>query len=446
MKHTPKTVTPPGAARVELWRIALVFLAVGLGSFSLAALGEAREWMTTKNRWFTEDEYMRGVGLAQLLPGAPSVNLSSYLGFRLRGLCGAATATISFLIPCFFLMVLLSDLYFRYGEMRIIAGLFRGLGALVIGLILNTIVNLWKSGVKTPFHCLMALAGFVMVFWFKTGMMWIFLLAGSASCAIVLLNRKFPSLAPLTGNWRGPPASHEAKFASTPSRKTGERAGGGKPFPPGSADSPCACFRAPLSADWRKMTSLILRLIMILSLDLVVICLRPEFMRMGGGFLRIGALTFGSGYAMLPFIQNVVVTRFGWLTNQQFAAALALSLITPGPVTIIGAFIGYRVGGFAGAAVGMVNMYFPAWAMTTIVAAPYAKASRAVLAKNVIGGIVAAFIGTLVVVLLRLSVNTLVDFPTVAMAAGAFAIQRFVRLDTVWIVLGGALISLAIFS
>jgi chromate transporter len=87
-----------------------------------------------------------------------------------------------------------------------------------------------------------------------------------------------------------------------------------------------------------------------------------------------GALVFGSGYAMLPFIRDSVVHQFGWLTNQQFAVSLALSLITPGPVTIIGVFIGYKVHGVVGALTGMVNMCFPAWAVTTVVAAPYAKA------------------------------------------------------------------------
>ena len=161
--------------------------------------------------------------------------------------------------------------------------------------------------------------------------------------------------------------------------------------------------------------------------------------------MQIGALTFGSGYAMLPFIQDTVVAQFGWLSNQQFAVALALSLITPGPVTIIGTFIGYKVAGIAGAAAGMVNMYFPAWAMTALVTAPYAKAGQTVHFRQVIGGIVAAFIGTLVVVVIKLTTDMLVDIPTIAMAVGAFLVQRFIKVDTVWIVLGGALVSLALF-
>src|SRR4030043_2131605 len=95
-------------SRVKLRHIARTFLGIGLSSFSLAALGEAKRWGTEKRRWFTDDEYMEGLGLAQLLPGAPTVNLSAYLGFRLRGLPGAAGATGCFLTPWFLLMLLLS--------------------------------------------------------------------------------------------------------------------------------------------------------------------------------------------------------------------------------------------------------------------------------------------------------------------------------------------------
>ena len=378
-----------------------------------------------------------GIGLAQLLPGAPTVNLSSYLGFRLRGLPGAAVSTIFFLIPCFSLMLLLSHLYFQYGETSMVSGLFRGLGALVVGLVFNTVLNLWKSGVRTIFNWLMALVGFAMVFWFKVGIVKILLIVGSASLIKVLLNIRFPTLALWTE--RGVVLRKNGAISAPwahPGRNSVTRE---------EPDYASACSHVPLDLYWPKITLHISWLVLFLAGNLALIYQRPELMRMCGSFLRIGALTFGSGYAMLPFIQDTVVTQFGWLTDQQFAVALALSLITPGPVTIICVFIGYQVAGIAGAAAGMLNMYFPAWAMTTLVTIPYAKAGQAVRVKQVISSIVAAFIGTLVVVLLKLSMDTLMDASTIALAAGAFVIQRFVKVDTVWIVLSGALVSLAIF-
>jgi chromate transporter len=460
-------IAPNIAPQIALWQIAHTFLLIGLASFSLAALDEARRWVTQKRKWFTEDEYFQGVGLAQLLPGAPSVNLCAYLGFRLRGLPGAAAATLSFLTPCFVLMLLLSHMYLKYGALPVISGLFRGLGALVVGLVFNTILNLAKSGVKTAFHWLMAVAGFAMVFWFRMGVLRILLVAGSASLLVFILMRRFPQLHRWTGPWRGlwnkPVAtrpSREARGMAAAATTLFVRARANpiwdrlrtlrkprtqEPASPAQADFTSACSRAPLLMGWRKTLSLVFYLSLILTVDLLLIRTRPELMQMGSAFLRIGALVFGSGYAMLPFIRESVVHQFSWLTNQQFAVSLALSLITPGPVTIIGVFIGYKVHGVVGALAGMVNMYLPAWALTTVVAAPYAKAGQARQVRDAMRGIVAAFIGTLAVVLVKLAHSTLVDAPSIAMAAGAFAMQRFTKIDTVWIVLGGALVSLAVF-
>lgn len=464
LMDAPKVVTTDEVPQVKLWHIARTFLGIGLASFSLAALGEAKNWMTKKRRWFSDEEYMQGLGLAQLTPGAPTVNLSSYLGFRLRGLPGAAAAAVCFLIPCFLLMLLLSHLYFRYGDMPVVSGLFRGLGALVVGLVFNTIINLWRSGVKTIFNWLMAIIGFAMVFWFKMGIVKILVITGGASLIMVFLNHRFPASNRWTGSWSGlfqtgtllsgNPGSAGVKLQadktssqqSKPGRfrrlwKTKSRQAAATV----GTEYISACSQVPLPLHWRKITLLVFWLSLFLAADLFLIHLRPELLQMGGRFLRIGALVFGSGYAMLPFIQQTVVNQFHWLTDQQFAVALALSLITPGPVTIIGTFIGYKVAGVVGALVGMVNMYFPAWAMTTLVAAPYAKAGRVSHVKQVIGGIVAAFIGTLVIVLFKLARSTLVDIPTISMALAAFGVQRFTKIDTIWIVLGGALVSLAVF-
>ena len=230
--------------RVGLGLIARTFLGIGFASFSLAALGEARDWMTNKRRWFTNDEYMQGMGLAQLMPGAPTVNLTCYLGYRLRGLPGAAVATICFLTPCFLLMLLLSHLYLKYGEMPVVSGLFRGLGALVVGLVFNTILNLLRSGAKTIFNALMAVAGFVMVFWFKMGVTSILLIAGSTSLVMVLLTHRFSALAGWTGRW--------SELWTKGSAAIGLR------FMDAAEATSSACSRQPLSLQWRKSTALVI--------------------------------------------------------------------------------------------------------------------------------------------------------------------------------------------
>jgi chromate transporter len=418
------TPSRTASSRVKLGQIASAFLSIGVASFSLAALGEAQAELTRKKNWLTDEEYMQGLGLAQLMPGAPTVNLTSFLGYRLGGLPGAAAATASFLIPCFFSMLLLAYLYLDHGGMPVVANLFHGLAALVVGLVANTVLNLWKSGVKTAFNWAMALAGFIFVFWFRMGVIRILLIAAGASVLAALLTHRFPALSRWT--------RERTAEASSPAR---------------AREDGLSVSRAlPLRFGRKHWAVLLAALGLILAVDLFAIHLRPELVQMGTRFLRIGALVFGSGYAMLPFIQDAVVNQFRWLTNEQFAVALALSLITPGPVTNISVFIGYKVAGVPGAVAGAVNMYFPAWAMTTIVADAYVRAGKVAWVRQVTRGIVAAFIGTLIVVLIRLASDSLVSIPAIALAAGAFTAQRFGRIATVWIILAGALISLVLGS
>jgi chromate transporter len=324
-------------------------------------------------------------------------------------------------------MVLLSHLYFRYGELPLVSRLFKGLGALVIGLVFNTILNLFQSGVKSVLNWIMALLGFICVFWFRMGVIKILLIAGGLNIIVAILTSRFASFQtitrPVSEFFRKSARNQDKQFVSTQ----------------------IDCNEPVQRTRWFSTLEIVFWLSFILLLDIALIRLNPQVKQMGFSFLRIGSLVFGSGYAMLPFIQDVVVNKYAWLTNQQFAGALALSLVTPGPVTIIGAFIGYKVFGIVGALAGMVNMYFPAWAMTTLIATPYAKAGRIVTVKQIIGGVVAAFIGTLVVVLIRLSGSTLVDIQAITMAATAFIVQRYTKINTVWIVLCGAIISIIVF-
>ena len=138
-----------GHRRICLWEIAGAFLNIGLASFSLSALGEGREWLTRRQKWLTDEEYLWGVVLAPLLAGTATVNLCSCLGYRLRGLPGAVTATVSFPAQCFLSMFVPSYLYLHFGTVAVVFRLFRGLAALVVGLVFNTVVNLWQAGVKT---------------------------------------------------------------------------------------------------------------------------------------------------------------------------------------------------------------------------------------------------------------------------------------------------------
>lgn len=402
---------------VSLFDIAKTFLHIGLVSYSLAALGEAKKSLVEKKSWLSDEEYLKGVALSQLLPGAPAVNLITYIGYLVRGLPGALVASIFFVIPCFIAMVILTHLYLNYNDIPLVTSLFKGIGALVVGLVLNTIINLWKSGVNTPQLTILAVGGFIMVYFFKLNIMVLLIVAGTISLLFTWLTSRF------TG-WQ---ATMDKKIWV--SKKSSSK----------------VVSAAKFQFSRKKYATMLVMLLILLVINFAINFSNPTWQNLGNTLFKIGGLTFGSGYAMLPFIQEAVVNKYHWMSQKEFGVALALSLVTPGPVTVVSAFIGYKVAGIFGAALAMANMYLPAFAVVNVISDFYNRASKVGKVKMVIAGIVAAFIGTLWAVIIKLTGSSLVDIPTYGMAIAAFGAQRFTKIDTLWIIIAGAIVSLFIF-
>jgi chromate transporter len=402
---------------VGLLEIAKTFLHIGIVSYSLAALGEAKKALVDKKNWLSDEEYLNGLALSQLLPGAPTVNLNTYIGYLLRGFPGALVASVFFVIPCFIAMILLAHLYLNYNNSPQVIALFKGISALVVGLVLNTIIDLWKKGVNTFQLTILAIAGFAMVFFLKLNIITMLLIAGAISFIFTILTFKAAA-------WRNVMT---------------------KKFWVSKESSQRTVSAIRLGFSKKKYAVMLIMLAVLLLINFAINFSNPTFQKLGNSLFGIGGLTFGSGYAMLPFIQDAMVNHFHFVTNKEFQAALALSLLTPGPVTVISAFIGYKVAGVCGAALAMANMYLPSFAVVNLISDIYNHAGKLDKFKMVISGIVAAFFGTLWVVIIKLAGSSLVDLPTLGLALAAFGIQRFTKIDTLWIIIGGAFISLFIF-
>ncbi|MDR3543823.1 MAG: chromate efflux transporter [Desulfosporosinus sp.] len=402
---------------VSLFEIAMTFFHIGLVSYSLAALGEAKKSLVDKKNWMTDEEYLNGLALSQLLPGAPTVNLNTYIGYFLRGFPGALVASIFFVIPCFVAMVVLAHLYLNYNGVPWVASLFKGVGALVVGLVLNTLIDLWKKGVNTPQLTILAVGGFIMVYFLKVNIMALLLVSGAVSLGFAFLTIKFSV-------WK---AVMNRKFWIT------------------NISSPRAVTAIRFEFSKKKYLGMLIMLAVLLVINFAINFSNPTFRNLGNSLFGIGGLTFGSGYAMLPFIQEAMINQYHFVTDKEFGVALALSLLTPGPVTVISAFVGYKAAGVFGAALAMANMYLPSFAIVNIISDLYNRAGKVEKIKMVISGIVAAFFGTLWAVIFKLTGGSLVDLPTCGLAIAAFGVQRFTKIDTLWIIIAGALISLLIF-
>ncbi|MCF8012316.1 MAG: chromate efflux transporter [Clostridiales bacterium] len=398
--------------KVPLHEIGFTFLRIGIVSFSLAALGEARNWLVKEKNWFTDEEYLQGVGFSQVLPGAPAVSLMIYLGHRLRGFWGSVFSCAGYLLPAFVFMLLTTYLYMEYQELAIISNLFRGLEALVTGLVINTVINLWQSGVKVKQNWILGISGFILIYFLQLSIYWI-LLAGIVTSTFFMLLSKHSSW------W----ARNMAEVSNND-------------FQQENNTTP---------VNWKKIGITAGLVAAVLAGNIILINMSDVFTRLGTTFMELGGLVFGSGYAMLPFIQEEAIDTYHWITTNQFTAALALSLITPGPLTKIAAFIGFKAAGLAGAVVATINIYIPTFCIINLLADFYRRAGEIMSMRIIVRGVLAAFIGTLWAVVIRLSTDILVDIPTMLMALGAVAVQRFTNIDTLWVVLIGAAVSVLLF-
>ncbi|MBM7854724.1 chromate transporter [Desulfohalotomaculum tongense] len=399
--------------KVSLLEILVTFLRIGAASFSLAALGEAKKLLVQQKKWFSDEDYLQGVALSQLIPGAPAFSLMTYLGYRLRGFWGAMISACSYMLPAFLLMVLLTHLYQIYGDLDLLSNLFTGLGALVVGLVVNTVLGLWQSGVKSRQNLLLAVMGFALIYFAKLNIYWILLSATLLSITFIILARYSSWWKNCMAAERG--IKQQQRFTPQP-------------------------------INWQKQFITVGWVTALTAGALVLFCQNEVYMNLGKSFSSIGGLVFGSGYAMLPFFQEASVDRFAWITSREFTVALALALVTPGPITKIVTFVGYKAAGLPGALVATTAMYLPSFCVLNLTTDLYRRAGQVTAVRMLIKGVVAAFIGTLWAVVIRLTTDILVDIPTVIFALAAFAVQRYTRIDTLWIIIAGAVLSLIVFN
>ncbi len=298
------------------WAIFRDFLHLGLTAYGgLAMVEPIRRRVVRENGWLTQKEFMDGLALCQIVPGATVVQLATYVGYRLQKTLGAVLAAIAFILPAFFLMLGLSFLYFQYGQLSWVKSVSRGLNAVVIALLVQA---LWRLEENVRQHWLdfgIALVTFGSL-WLGMNYLLVFLGAGALR---LILGLRF---------------------------------------------SPQAGSHAEVLSDSSPEPGIILIQIMaaLVALGLLVWGLgrlNHDLGLMSIIFLKIGVISFGGGYAMIPILQWDMVDHLGWLTLQQFLDGILLGFVTPGPIIILATLVGYWVHGLLGAVVATVSIFLP---------------------------------------------------------------------------------------
>ena len=379
---------PPAPPGYTLGQLVMYMLRLGsLGFGGPAALcGAMHRDLVEQRRWISESDYKEGLALAQLMPGPLAAQLAMYLGYVNYGLIGASLAGIAFVIPSFLIVVALGWAYARYGGLPWMQSVFYGVGAAVIGVIAMSAYKLTVKSVGSD-RLLWAIYLIVAVVTVVTEdeAAWLFLAGG----LVVWFVRAPPK-------WlrRGDLGA----VAATALPQAGAL---------GSA------------IDW------------------------PVLAQLGVFFAKAGAFVFGSGLAIVPFLYGGVVTEHHWLDERQFVDAVAVAMITPGPVVITVGFIGYLVAGLPGAIVAALGTFLPCYLFTVIPAPYFKKYGKRPAIAAFVDGVTAAAIGAITGAVLVIAKRSIVDMTTVILAVlTLLLLWRFKKLKEPVIVAGAAVIGL----
>ncbi len=358
-----ETVTLP-LVESSLRDFVLYFLRLGTVGFGgpIALAGYMQRDLVEHRRWLSKQDYIEGLALAQLAPGPLAAQLAIYLGWVRGRTLGATLVGLAFVLPSFVMVLLLSALYLQFGGMPWMRGAFYGIGAAVIAIIGRSVFKLGKLTLAKD-RLLWALFGVsgVVTAWTESEIVWLFL-----GCGVLTMLVKAPP------NWRASAARL-----------------GAVPFPVWAVSG----LAGPESL--------------------------PTLWKIGWYFAEAGAFVFGSGLAIVPFLHGGVVNQFHWLSEQQFLDAVAVAMITPGPVVITTAFIGYLVAGPLGGAVAALGTFVPCYLFTVIPAPHFSRLAKNRSLKAFVDGVSAAATGAIAGAAFVLGKRAIFDLPTLAIAAGA---------------------------
>jgi chromate transporter len=375
--------------RYSLWQMVRYMARLGTVGFGgpVALCGYMHRDLVEHRRWISESDYKEGLALAQLMPGPLAAQLGIYLGYVHFGVTGATLAGIAFVLPSFIMVVALGMAYVAYGGLTWMQAVFYGVGAAVIGIITISAYKLTTKSIgKDKLLWLIYLTAAAVTVATESETVWLFLASG----IIVWFVKAPPRLSATMG------------LAL-------------------AADLPTASLLTS-TTEW------------------------PVLWQIGIFFAEAGAFVFGSGLAIVPFLYGGVVNEHHWLTERQFIDAVAVAMITPGPVVITVGFIGYLVAGLGGATVAALATFLPCYLFTIIPAPYFRRHGKKPGIIAFVDGVTAAAIGTITGAVVVLGKRSIVDFPTIAIAfVTVFLLWRVKKLPEPAIVAVAAIAGLFVY-
>jgi chromate transporter len=380
--------------RPPLTDLFLSFLKLGSTAFGGPAMVPYIGKMAVeKQKWLDEQTFRDGVALCQTIPGATAMQVSAYVGFRARGVAGAAVSFISFGLPAFLLMVGLSAFYVRSYTLPPVVAVFHGLQSIVVAIVANATISFGKTSLKGVRDGMIAAIAAAM-FGLRVSPILVIILAALLGLVLSKKNAA-PNLAIISDR-----ESHSTK---------------------------------PLLiiASVTALAFIVLFLVERKLFDLAAI------------MFRIDLFAFGGGFASLPLMFHEIVEVRSWMDSQTFLNGIALGQITPGPIVITATFVGYLLYGPLGAVVATLSVFLPSFLMVVGVVPYFDRLRRSVYITRVLSAILCSFVGLLLTVTFRFGSNISWDIPSVALATAAF-VALLLKVEIIWIVLVGIIVSVVV--
>jgi chromate transporter len=388
----PQPTLAAAAPGYTLWQLVRYMLGLGTWGFGgpVALVGYMHRDLVERRGWFTEADYKEGMTLSQLMPGPLAAQLAIYLGYVHHQVLGATLVGVAFVVPSFLMVVAIGAAYVSFGGIPWMQALFYGVGACVIGIIAMSAYKLTTKSIgKDKLLSAIYLTSAIVTVVTQTEWVGVFIGAG----ILVWLLRAPPK------RWFG--KAHSSIAASAPIAAT---------------------VLAGAAADGSRLGQI------------------------AGFFAYAGSFVFGSGLAIVPFLYSGAVVEHGWLNDRQFVDAVAVAMVTPGPVVITTAFIGYLVEGFPGAVVAAVATFLPCYILTILPAPYFKKHGKHPGIVAFVDGVTAAAVGALSGAVLVIAQRSITDWLTGALAlATAALLWKFKKLPEPVIVAAAAVIGLVVY-
>lgn len=380
MATAPSSPSDNGALR----EVAAVFLKLGVVGFGgpAAHIAMMRDEVVRRRRWIDDARFLDLLGMTNLIPGPNSTEMAIHLGYVRAGWPGLALGGVCFIVPAMTLVLVLAWAYVAHGARPEASAVLYGIKPVIIAVVIQAAWALARTAVKSA---LLATLGVVTVALYLLGAHELLLLLGGGG--ILALARRLR----------------------------------------GAGVSPLVLLTA--SATGSAMSGVGA------AVSLTTLCLT---------FLKIGAVLYGSGYVLLAFLRNDFVERLAWLTDRQLLDAVAIGQFTPGPVFTTATFIGYVVGGWTGGVLATVAIFLPAFVFVALSQPLVPKIRASTTAAAFLDGVNVAALGLMVAVTWQLGRAAIVDIPTALLASAAAVALVVFRVNSAWLVAGGAILGVVI--